>query len=124
MGQLTSGMKGVVKGMNKGIASMDIEKISTLMDKFEQQFEDLDVKTQYMDGVMNATTATTTPTEQVDDLIKYVADANNLELGDAFTEAGPVGNKLPGLKQPAQAEKQKPVAVADDLETRLNNLRN
>merc|ERR1712224_158648 len=41
MGQVTDGMKGVVKGMDKGLAS--IEKISALMDKFEQQFEDLDV---------------------------------------------------------------------------------
>ena len=40
MGQVTDGMKGVVKGMDKGLASMDVEKISKLMDKFEQQFED------------------------------------------------------------------------------------
>jgi charged multivesicular body protein 1 len=34
------------------------------MDKFEQQFEDLDVKTRYMEGAMNATTATSTPADQ------------------------------------------------------------
>eukprot|EP00980_Cylindrotheca_fusiformis_P016255 scaffold4829_cov129-Cylindrotheca_fusiformis.AAC.15 len=115
MGQVTDGMKGVVKGMDKGLASMDVEKISKLMDKFEQQFEDLDVKTQYMEGTMNATTATSTPVDQVNELISQVADANNLELGEAFSEAGPVGNKAPPLKQPA---------VADDLETRLANLKN
>mmetsp|Transcript_26645 Transcript_26645/g.58403 ORF Transcript_26645/g.58403 Transcript_26645/m.58403 type:complete len:220 (+) Transcript_26645:242-901(+) len=93
MGQVTDGMKGVVKGMDKGLASMNIEKISALMDKFEQQFEDLDVKTQYMEGTMNATTATSTPAEQVDTLIGQVADANNLELGEAFSQAGPVGKK-------------------------------
>ena len=117
MGQVTDGMKGVVKGMDKGIASMDVNKISKLMDKFEAQFEDLDVKTQYMEGTMNATTATSTPAEQVDDLISQVADANNLELGEAFAQAGPVGKKVPQNKEAASP-------VADDLEARLANLRN
>jgi charged multivesicular body protein 1 len=119
MGQVTDAMKGVVKGMDKGLASMDIDKISSLMDKFEQQFEDLDVKTQYMEGTMNATTATSTPAEQVDSLIGQVADANNLELGDAFSQAGPVGKKTPTVKESTQ---EKP--IADDLEARLANLRN
>jgi len=119
MGQITDGMKGVVKGMDKGLASMNIEKISALMDKFEQQFEDLDVKTQYMEGTMNATTATSTPAEQVDALIGQVADSNNLELGEAFSQAGPVGKKTPTVKESTQ---EKP--VADDLEARLANLRN
>jgi len=128
MGQMTGAMQGVVNGMNNGIASMNIEKISKIMDKFEQQFEDLDVKTQYMDGVMNSTTATTTPTDQVDSLIQYVADANNLQLGEAFTGAGPIGNKIPSLKQPAgkeQQQTQQPVALSatGDLEARLNGLR-
>jgi len=119
MGQVTDGMKGVVKGMDKGLASMNIEKISALMDKFEQQFEDLDVKTQYMEGTMNATTATSTPAEQVDTLIGQVADANNLELGEAFSQAGPVGKKTPTVKEHSQEQ-----PIADDLEARLANLRN
>ena len=117
MGQVTDGMKGVVKGMDRGLASMDINKISQLMDKFEQQFEDLDVKTQYMEGSMNATTAQSTPAEQVDELISQVADQNNLELGEAFAQAGPIGKKAPQTK-----EAVKP--VADDLEARLANLKN
>lgn len=119
MGQVTDGMQGVVRGMDKGLASMNIDKISTLMDKFEQQFEDLDVKTQYMEGTMNRTTATSTPAEQVDSLIGQVADANNLELGEAFSEAGPVGKKTPLVKESEQAK-----PVADDLEARLANLKN
>jgi len=119
MNQVTEGMKGVVRGMDKGLQSMNIDQISKLMEKFEQQFEDLDVKTQYMEGTMNATTASTTPAEQVDGLISRIADENNLELGEAFSEAGPIGKKLPSLKE---AEAEKPV-VEDDLEARLANLR-
>jgi len=47
MNQVTDGMKGVVRAMDKGLSSMKIDEISKMMDKFEQQFEDLDVKTQY-----------------------------------------------------------------------------
>jgi charged multivesicular body protein 1 len=67
---------------------------------------------------MNATTASSTPAEQVDTLIQLVADENNLELGEAFTEAGPVGKKVPSLKESEEKE-----AVADSLEARLANLR-
>lgn len=66
---------------------------------------------------MNATTAMSTPAEQVDDLIGMVADQHNLALGDAFSQAGPVGKKTPAK---AQEEKE---PVADDLEARLANLR-
>lgn len=118
MNQVTDGMKGVVKGMGKSLNAMNIEEMSKLMDRFESQFEDLDVKTQYMEGTMNATTATSTPAEQVDELIGRVADENNLELGEAFSNAGPVGKKTPQLKQPEKSQ------VQDDLEARLANLRN
>jgi len=116
MNQITGSMEGVVQGMSKGMASMDVEKISKTMDKFESQFEDLDVKSQFMEGAMNATTATSTPSDQVDDLIMMVADKNNLELGAAFTDIGPVGESTPATEKPA--------AEGDDLEARLANLRN
>lgn len=118
MNQVTSSMKGVVKGMDKSIQSMNIEQLTATMDKFEQQFEDLDVKAGYMESTMNATTATSTPAEQVDELISAVADANNLELGEAFTEAGPIGKKTPKVQQ------QEDVGPTSDLEARLASLRN
>lgn len=122
MNQVTEGMKGVVKGMDQSLGSMDIDKLSILMDKFEQQFEDLDVKTGYMENSMNATTVTSTPADQVDTLISQVADQHNLQLGDAFTEAGPIKGKTPSITT-VEPTKQ-PVAVEDDLEARLANLRN
>jgi charged multivesicular body protein 1 len=39
MNQVTGSMKGVVKGMDKSLAAMNIDEISKLMDKFEAQFE-------------------------------------------------------------------------------------
>ena len=100
------------------LGSMDVDKISAVMDKFEQQFEDLDVKAAYMDQAMNSTTANATPVDQVDELVKMVADENNLQLGEAFSDLGPVGE----IQEP-EPEKKQPVAVEDDLEARLANLR-
>uniref|UniRef100_A0A7R9WCX5 Charged multivesicular body protein 1b n=1 Tax=Pseudictyota dubia TaxID=2749911 RepID=A0A7R9WCX5_9STRA len=116
MGTVTSSMKGVVRGMDKGLASMNIEQLSKTMDKFESQFEDLDVRMDVMDNVMNSTTATTTPSDQVDELVAMVADENNLELGETFAEAGLVGK----IKEPKAAA---PATAEDDLDARLANLR-
>merc|ERR1719454_886130 len=46
MQQVTKTMGSVVKGMDKA-------PISKVMEKFEQQFEDMDVKTEYIEGAMN-----------------------------------------------------------------------
>ena len=45
-------MQGVVKAMDSAMKSMNLEKISNLMDKFEKEFEDLDVQTSVMEGAM------------------------------------------------------------------------
>lgn len=41
-------MAGVVRAMDAAMKSLNLEKISSLMDKFEKQFEDLDVQSSYM----------------------------------------------------------------------------
>ena len=38
-------MGSVVKSLDKAINSMELQKISEVMEKFESQFEDLDVRT-------------------------------------------------------------------------------
>merc|ERR1719158_1808225 len=101
MGQLTKSMTGVVKGMDKTLATMDVEKISKVMDKFEQQFEDLDVRTGYMEGAMDATTAGATPEDEVNGLIQMVADEHGLEVAAELDDAGTVGTSVPA---PAAAE--------------------
>ena len=50
------------------------------MDKFEQQFSDLDVQTSYMEEAMSNTTAVSTPQDEVDALMKQTAEEANIEL--------------------------------------------
>ena len=58
-------MGSVTKALEKAVNSMELEKITEVMDKFEKTFEDLDVHTGVMEGAMGAATATSTPANQV-----------------------------------------------------------
>ena len=64
------------------------------MDQFEHQFEDLDVRSQVMEGAMSGATTLSTPQEQVDKLIHQVAEENGLEVMAQLAEATP-GTALP-----------------------------
>lgn len=95
------------------------------MDKFESQFEDVDVQTTIMEGSINNSTATSMPQDEVDTLINQVADENGIELDQRLAENAVAAN--PQLQQqlktpPAAAA---PVAAADEdrLAERLRALR-
>merc|ERR1712130_204930 len=81
-------MGSVTKALEKAVNSMELEKITEVMDKFEKTFEDLDVHTSVMEGAMAGATATTTPASQVDDLIKQVAEENGLEVAGQLASVG------------------------------------
>jgi charged multivesicular body protein 1 len=69
------------------------------MDKFESQFEDLDVRTAYMGTAMDQSVAATTPEDEVNGLIQMVADEHGLALAAELDDAGPVGTKEPEVKE-------------------------
>lgn len=82
--QVTNSMAGVTKAMDAAMKSMNLEKISTLMDKFESQFEDLDVQSSYMENAMSQTTTTTVPQGDVDNLLQQVADEAGYDILGPF----------------------------------------
>jgi len=92
MKNVSGAMKSQVKGMANVLKSMEADKITQVMEDFEKQFEDMDVKSSYMESTMDSTTAMSTPADQVDDLIRAVAAENKLELGDSMG-AVPTGTK-------------------------------
>lgn len=55
------------------------------MDKFETQFEDLDVATAYYETATSSATAVGTPQDDVDRLIGQVADEAGVELQAEMT---------------------------------------
>lgn len=61
--------------------------MSNLMDRFEQQFENLDVQTSVMGDAMQSTTTMTTPQNEVDNLMQQVADEAGIELNQNLPQA-------------------------------------
>ncbi|XP_071505515.1 charged multivesicular body protein 1B1-like [Diadema setosum] len=112
MKKVTSSMAGVVKSLDSAMKSMNLEKITQIMDKFERQFEDLDVQTQYMEGTMTATTTLNTPQNDVDNLMMEVADEAGLELN----------MELPA-SQTASIGQSTAASEQDELTQRLAELR-
>jgi charged multivesicular body protein 1 len=118
MQDLSKAMSSTVKGMSNVMKSMEVDKIAATMENFEKAFEDMDVKSGYMEGAIDATTSMTTPPEQVDALLEQIAAANGLEVGNMLDNAGTLKNKN---VNPATEQVQAP--AADDLEARLRALR-
>lgn len=111
MNALTKQLGQVVHGMDSVLASMDAEKvggsarsvfprrarddervppsqITSMMDKFERQFDNLDVRSGVMESAIESSTASAIPEEEVQSLIRMVADKNKAELGDKFDAIG------------------------------------
>lgn len=59
------------------------------MDRFETQFEDLDVATGYYENATSSATAVGTPQEDVDRLMSQVADEAGVELNHEMAAATP-----------------------------------
>eukprot|EP01114_Cavostelium_apophysatum_P004063 TRINITY_DN141_c0_g1_i1.p2 TRINITY_DN141_c0_g1~~TRINITY_DN141_c0_g1_i1.p2 ORF type:complete len:197 (-),score=68.37 TRINITY_DN141_c0_g1_i1:110-700(-) len=95
MKMVTRTMGSIVSGMDKAMKTMDMAKITAVMDQFEKQFEDLDVQSEYVEQAMNQSTALTTPADQVDTLISQVAEEHGLALSEKIGgTAVPSGNAV------------------------------
>ena len=70
MQDVNKAMGQTVKSMSNAMKSMNVETIAATMEQFEKNFEDMDVRSGYMEGAMESSTSMTTPPEQVDNLIQ------------------------------------------------------
>lgn len=120
MKDVTKKMEGVTKALDKAMASMDLEQVSKVMEKFEQQFTDLDVRTTTIEDALGGATTLSTPQSQVDDLIRQVAAENDLALTDQLVGLEPARASL----TPANSVKAEEQAKEDQLARRLAALRN
>ncbi|WFD36647.1 hypothetical protein MCUN1_003534 [Malassezia cuniculi] len=124
MRQVSGNMSAVVRGMDRAMQSMDLDKITNVMDRFEHQFEDMDVQSSYMESAMGSTTAAGMPQDQVDALMQQVADEHGIEMNQQLGNAALAGRvpELPAHAQAATASKA--AADPDDaLAQRLRALR-
>ncbi|EPY53677.1 vacuolar sorting protein Did2 [Schizosaccharomyces cryophilus OY26] len=115
MRAVSGNMASVVRGMDKAMQSMNLDMISQIMDKFESQFDDVDVQTDYMHKTMGSATAVDTPQENVDLLMQSVADEAGLE----FNQNMNANLSVPTDKVPTPS----PAVEDDNLQERLRALR-
>lgn len=99
MRQVTGSMANVVRGMDGAMKTMNLEKISLVMDRFESQFDDLEVATGYYETATSSVTATGTPQEDVDRLLSQVADEAGVELHQELVAATPSRQKVGPTEQ-------------------------
>lgn len=112
MNQVSRSMAQVTQGMESVLGSMDVEKISAMMEKFETQFDNLDVRAAVMEGAMASSTASATPEDEVQSFMAQVAKQNDMEFADALASAKPgTVTSFASLGAPAAAA---PARVAVD----------
>ncbi|KXZ56950.1 hypothetical protein GPECTOR_1g857 [Gonium pectorale] len=109
MQMVQKNMAGIVKSLEKAMASNSLEAIANTMTQFEKQFENLDLQTQVVDDVMGAQASLSTPEDEVTALMGQVAEEHGLELAVGMPSAGVAARPT------AKAE--------DDLTARLAELR-
>lgn len=110
MRSVTGNMGQVIKGMDKALQTMNLERISLVMDKFESQFEDLDASTNYYETATNNTNALTTPQEEVDELMSKIADEAGIEMKQGLADTNvdieaPVATSISEDKEDKLAER-------------------
>lgn len=118
MQMVSKNMGMMVKGMDKVLKSMDPAKISKLMDTFEQQFETMDVTSAYMEGAIGQSTATTTPEDDVNNLMSQVADEHGLNIREHLEDNIKVKTGGPANQVAADEKTEN-----DDLEAKFAQLR-
>lgn len=131
MAQVTKSMGQVTKALDKALNSMDLQKVSAVMDKFETQVQNLDVHTsvssclfslccaaqkkglipwcsslhQVMDDSMSSAMTLTTPQQQVDSLIHQIAEESGLEVMDQLSQL-PAGATSVGAESAKSQDKE------------------
>ncbi|KAL2493213.1 ESCRT-related protein CHMP1A [Abeliophyllum distichum] len=113
MTTISKSMGNIVKSLESSLATGNLQKMSETMDRFEQQFVNMEVQAEFMESSMAGSTSLSTPEGEVNSLMQQVADDYGLEVSV-------------GLPQPAAhaiATKNEEKVDEDDLSRRLAELK-
>jgi len=121
MKSLTKDMSGIVRSMDSALKSMNVEKITEVMDKFEKQFEEIDLSTGAMENSIAQSSTNLMPENQVESLMAQVADEHGLEFAGTMQSAPTQSKKLNNKEQDKNKENNKSEEELG-LEERLKRL--
>lgn len=88
MQMVSKNMTSIVKALEKSLTEGNLEKISSTMNQFEKQTEDLDLQTEVVQQVFGAQAALATPEDEVAMLMQQVAEEHGLEQALNMPAAG------------------------------------
>jgi len=91
--QATVVVAKLTKQLETSLASMDLAKMTQIMERFEDKVEDVEVVGTVVEESMQKSTATMVSQDDVDELISIVASENDLELKAHLPEVA-TGNPL------------------------------
>ncbi|CAH8639660.1 unnamed protein product [Schistosoma mattheei] len=94
MNQVVKNIGAVTNELEKAMRTMDLEKLEKVMSKFESQFEDLDIRSLTMENSMKNIFTLSAPEDEINSLIRQVAEENSLEVSHAIADAPVVGGTL------------------------------
>ena len=103
-------MKQVNKMLEQVNKDMNTSELVKVMDKFEQAFEDLDVKEKVMSDAIGQATATSTPAEAVQDLLRQIANENNLDIAAQLDAVPAMTHTITTAEQQAVAAQNRRLA--------------
>ncbi|KAL7667531.1 hypothetical protein ACOME3_010649 [Neoechinorhynchus agilis] len=127
MGQVSKSMANIVRTMDSAAKKMDLSHVCQLMDRFESQFESLDVQADCMDRAMQSSITSTTPVSEVDEVLSKAADEIGIDLRHELPSMNDTSVQSDAMvTQVDKKQQQKTLAeeLQDDLSQRLARLRN
>lgn len=104
--QVAKQLAVVSKDLDPLINNNTITKMTFAMDKFEQQFENLDIHSKVMESAIDTGTASAYNENQVDNLLQEIADENAMNVKELFEEAG-IGQHKINIDKPQETEEEK-----------------
>lgn len=105
--QVTEQLGSVTEALDQALGTMDMGKISEIMEKYVDQVEGLDVTTAFMDQELGETSASAAPQGEVDNFLDKLAVENDLDIREQLSAVTTPYEK-PGAK-----------AAADDMDERF-----
>lgn len=115
---MADAMKGATRAMMSMNQQMNMPQLQQIMREFERQSDQLEQKQEMMEDAMDGALDEGDEDEEADELVSQVFDEIGIDLGEQFSAAPSA------TAASAQAEPEPAAAETDDLEARLNALRN
>ncbi|PFH33712.1 SNF7 family protein [Besnoitia besnoiti] len=79
--QMSKQMRSAAYGLSHALRTLDGGTSLRQMEEFAKLFDDLDVRSDSVSTLLDASTSTSIPLEQVDDVLKHVAQTSNMPMG-------------------------------------------